>query len=278
MRKHFGRVVPPERPLELVDPPQAAADRAAATETAPAFARFFALATPGVEQLRGDSAAVDRRWDRATHDWSVFVRLEDVRGAKLKAEGMLAVMGGNYVVTVGARLREPRSRGGHEVKSAPAAKDWLEHGAEWGAGAEAGADRGGGLIVVHGAARRSTGFLRLNVYERSRTDLFETYQLGHVDVPLLDVPVVRNPAAPPRRPPSAGLRTFPLQRKSLLTGRPSANWRRGTQTPRCLRDSGSRVYLGRNSSDVRGRLDPVSRDAAAIPSSRRRRDTGLTPP
>jgi hypothetical protein len=87
-----------------------------------------------------------------------------VRGSKLKIEGALATLGGNYVVTVGARLREPRKRGGAEVKSSPAPKDWLEHGAEWGAGAVDDEHQAGGLIVVHGAARRSTGLLRLNVY------------------------------------------------------------------------------------------------------------------
>ena len=105
--------------------------------------------------------------------------LEDVRGSKLKIEGALATLGGNYVVTVGARLREPRKRGGAEVKSSPAPKDWLEHGAEWGAGAVDNENAAGGLIVVHGAARRSTGLLRLNVYERLATDPLETSQLGH---------------------------------------------------------------------------------------------------
>ena len=102
----------------------------------------------------------------------------------------------------------------------------IEHGAEWGAGAVDNENAAGGLIVVHGAARRSTGLLRLNVYERLATDPLETYQLGHVDVPLLDVPVVRNPSAAPTQPISAGMRTLSLRRRAVITGKPSLNGQR----------------------------------------------------
>ena len=154
--------------------------------------------------------------DDAPREWAAHVRLVDVRGVRLKTEGIVEVLGGDYVFTVEARLG-PDGRG---VKSAPRPKDWQIHGAEWAATGDGAAGRGAS-IDLRAVATRSRDVLRLDVHERLSTDLLETYSCGHVEIPLGDLPVVRDPADG-REPPSC-LRTFTIKRRPFFKERETDN-------------------------------------------------------
>ena len=155
-------------------------------------------------------------WDEGTRSWAAHVRLVDVRDARLKTEAVVEVLGGDYVLTVGAKLGDgPRVR---EVKSAPAPKDWHNHGADFGAATAA--DRtgaaGSSMTASNAAASRRRDALRLQVYERLRSDLLETYGVGHCTIPLLGLPFVKDPSD--LREPASAVRSFPVRRHALFMG------------------------------------------------------------
>ena len=225
--------LPPWRPLELkqkrrrsVREGLAALDRLLLDPRGPrsqAQLRLVAVAArrrPPTPRLTKVGKRVDDRsralWDESTRPWAAHVRLVDVRDARLKTEAVVEVLGGDYVLTVGAKLGDgPRVK---EVKSAPAPKDWHNHGADFGAAAAA--DRAGAagssMTASNAAASRRKDALRLQVYERLSTDLLETYGVGHCTIPLLGLPFVKDPSD--LREPASAVRSFPVRRHALFRG------------------------------------------------------------